>query len=88
DSFDIIVLRDRTAVRVRDKKITAVLPLSDYTYKGLPVVNGRGFEIKVTSQTEVDKFLGEYDSSSDAERSALFAKWVSFDTYRKVVFKA
>ena len=88
DSFDIIVLRDSTAVRIRDKKITAILPLSEYSYEGLPVVNGRGFEIKVTSQADVDKFLGEYNSSSDSERSALFAKWVTFDTYRKVVFKA
>lgn len=88
DSFDIIVLRDKTAIRVRDKKITAILPLSEYSYEGLPVVNGRGFEIKAASQADVDKFLGEYSSSSDAERSALFAKWVSFDTYRRVVFKA
>ncbi|MCI5752311.1 MAG: GTP-binding protein [Oscillospiraceae bacterium] len=88
DSFDIIVLRDSTAIRIRDKKISAILPLSEYSYDGLPVVNGRGFEIKVTSQADVDKFLGEYNSSSDSERSALFAKWVTFDTYRKVVFKA
>ncbi|MDY2848171.1 MAG: GTP-binding protein, partial [Oscillospiraceae bacterium] len=88
DSFDIIVLRDSTAIKIRDKKISAILPLSEYSYDGLPVVNGRGFEIKVTSQADVDKFLGEYNSSSDSERSALFAKWVTFDTYRKVVFKA
>lgn len=87
DSFDIIVLRDSTAITVRDKKITSIIPLSDYSYNNLPVVNGRGFEIKLSSQADTEKFLSEYDSASDSERSALFAEWLSFDTYRKVVFK-
>ena len=37
DSFDCIVLRDGVAVRIRDKKITAILPASEYTYDGVPV---------------------------------------------------
>jgi len=44
DSFDIIVLRDSVAVKVRDRKITDIVPTSEYSYGGVPVVNGRGFE--------------------------------------------
>lgn len=45
DSFDIIVLRDSVAVKVRDRKITDIVPTSEYSYGGVPVVNGRGFEV-------------------------------------------
>ena len=31
DSFDCIVLRDGVAVKIRDKKITAILPVEEYT---------------------------------------------------------
>ncbi|MGN0642902.1 MAG: sulfate adenylyltransferase subunit 1 [Huintestinicola sp.] len=85
-SFDIIVLRDKAAVKVRDKKIEAIIPVSEYTYGGYPVVNGRGFEVKAQSEEEIKQFLAEYDASGDSEKPAFFAKWVSFDTYRKVVF--
>ena len=49
DSFDIIVLRDSVAVKVRDRKITDIVPTSEYSYGGVPVVNGRGFEVLADS---------------------------------------
>jgi sulfate adenylyltransferase subunit 1 len=81
ESFDIIVLRDMVAVKVRDKKITEIIPADKYTYGGVPLINGRGFEIKVSSQEEAEKFLKEYESSDNE----FFSKWMRFDTYRKVV---
>ena len=71
DSFDIIVLRDSVAVKVRDRKITDIVLTSEYSYGGVPVVNGRGFE-------------GLADSNNDAD---FFAKWVKFDTYRKIAIQ-
>ncbi len=85
DSFDIIVLRDSTAIKVRDKKITEIIPSSDYSYGGYPVINGRGFEVKVKSDEEAKAFLSEYTATPDGGQSAFFEKWVSFDTYRKVI---
>ncbi|MGN0667499.1 MAG: sulfate adenylyltransferase subunit 1 [Huintestinicola sp.] len=87
DSFDIIVLRDNAAVKVRDKKITDILPLSEYSYGEVPVVNGRGFAINADSQDKINEFLETYYGTPDSEKNSFFAKWVSFDTYRKVVFK-
>lgn len=85
DSFDIIVLRDGVSIRVRDKKITEIISTSDYTYDNVPVVNGRGFEIKVSSSEDVKAFLDEYKSrNNDAD---FFGKWVNFNTYRKVTVK-
>lgn len=88
DSFDIIILRDNAAVRVRNRKITDIIPLSDYSYGNVPVVNGRGFEVKADSQEKIGEFLLEYSQTQDSEKNNFFAKWVRFDTYRKVVFKA
>ena len=85
DSFDIIVLRDGVSIRVRDKKITEIISTSDYIYDNVPVVNGRGFEIKVSSNEDVKAFLDEYKSrNNDAD---FFGKWVNFNTYRKVTVK-
>lgn len=85
DSFDIIVLRDSVAVKVRDKKITEITPVSEYSYGNVPVINGRGFEVKVSSQEDAESFLKEYNGeNSDGE---FFSKWMKFDTYRKVVLQ-
>ena len=86
DSFDIIVLRDQVAVRVRNKKITAILPAADYVYDHVPVINGRGFAVLADSNEKVQQFLQEYAATSEADQTAFFAKWVRFDTYRKVIF--
>ncbi len=80
DSFDIIVLRDSVAVKVRDKKITEIITSDEYTYSGAPLINGRGFEVKVFSQEDAEKFLQEYENADNG----FFTKWMNFDTYRKV----
>jgi sulfate adenylyltransferase subunit 1 len=87
DSFDVLVLRDRTAVKVRDRKITEIIPVSDYTYGGVPVVNGRGFKILAESESDVKKFLEDYAETNEREKNSFFAKWLRFDTYRKVVLQ-
>lgn len=86
ESFDIIVLRDSVAVKVRDKKITEIIPTSEYQYGNVPVVNGRGFEVKATSDEEIKNFLAEYKAYEDDNNNDFFTKWLDFDTYRKVVF--
>ena len=72
DSFDIIVLRDSVAVKVRDRKITDIVPTSEYSYDGVPVVNGRGFEVLADSNEKIQQFLSEYSnlkSINDSRRS-------------------
>ena len=86
DSFDIIVLRDKVAVRVRNKKITAILPAADYVYDHVPVINGRGFAVLADYNEQVQQVLQEYAATNEADQTAFFAKWVRFDTYRKVIF--
>lgn len=87
DSFDIIVLRDSVVVKVRDRKITDIVPTSEYRYGGVPVVNGRGFEVLADSNEKIQQFLSEYSNLKSINDANFFAKWVKFDTYRKIAIQ-
>lgn len=87
NSFDIIVLRDSVAVKVRDRKITDIVPTSEYRYGGVPVVNGRGFEVLADSNEKIQQFLSEYSNLKSINDADFFAKWVKFDTYRKIAIQ-
>lgn len=87
DSFDIIVLRDSVAVKVRDRKITDIVPTSEYSYDGVPVVNGRGFEVLADSNEKIQQFLSEYSNLKSINDADFFAKWVKFDTYRIIAIQ-
>lgn len=87
DSFDIIVLRDSVAIKVRDRKITDIVSTSEYSYGGVPVVNGRGFEILADSNEKIQQFLSEYSNLKSINDADFFAKWVKFDTYRKIAIQ-
>lgn len=87
DSFDIIVLRDSVAVKVRDRKITDIVPTAEYSYGGVPVVNGRGFEVLADSNEKIQQFLSEYSNLKSINDADFFAKWVKFDTYRKIAIQ-
>lgn len=87
DDFDIIILRDSTAVKVRGKRIAKITDVGEYLYDGFPVINGRGFEIKVNSDEDVSRLLREYAEAGEIGREEFFKKWTVFDTYRKVVIK-
>ncbi len=86
DSFDILVLRDNTAVKIRNKKITDILPLHDYRYDSVPLVNGRGFAINIGSSKDLSVFLENYRQLTPAKENEFFSEWFRFNTYRKVVF--
>lgn len=87
DSFDIIVLRDSVAVKIRDRKITNIVLTSEYSYGGVPVVNGRGFEVLADSNEKIQQFLSEYSNLKSINDADFFAKWVKFDTYRKIAIQ-
>ena len=87
DSFDIIVLRDKVAVQVREKKITAIVALNDYEYTGVPLINGRGFELKIADKAQAEQFLKELDELNGNLNSDFFNKWAVFEKYRKIVFQ-
>lgn len=86
DSFDILILRDKVFVEVRNQKIAQIGALSEYRYNELPVVNGRGFAIRIFSEQEKDVFLQEMKEAAPDEEGMLLNKWMDFGTYRQVIF--
>jgi sulfate adenylyltransferase, large subunit len=88
DNFDILVLRDLVAIEVRDKKIVNIKSIEDYKYQGVPIINGRGFEVKVNSDDEVKLFLNEYKGTDEKTLGEFLSKWAKFETYRNIVFRS
>ncbi|XFO67369.1 Sulfate adenylyltransferase subunit 1 [Sporomusa silvacetica DSM 10669] len=86
DSFDILILRDKVVVKIRNQKIFEIAKIEDYSYSGYPVVNGRGFEIKVYSDEDVKQFLHDYRNRKESEEADILNIWMKFDTYRQVIF--
>ena len=85
DDFDIIVLRDRTAVSVRGRKIVRLQRFADYVYDGkVPVVNGRGFAVQAADHAALREFIEEYEQSDEQTLPELFGKWLKFETYRQI----
>lgn len=87
ESFDIIVLRDKVAIKIRDSIIQEIIPVVEYHYEGFPVTNGRGFAVQANSEEEIQKFLQEYREADERTEVEFLNKWVRFDTYRRVVFQ-
>lgn len=88
ENIDILVLRDWAAIKVRDKKIMDIQSMDEYKYTGIPIVNGRGFAVKARSQEEVDTFLKEYRETDERNQRDFLNKWVTFDTYRRIIFQS
>ncbi|MBC2580789.1 sulfate adenylyltransferase subunit 1 [Clostridium sp. DJ247] len=86
ENVDILVLRDWVAIKVRDKKISDIQSIDEYKYTGVPVINGRGFAVKVNSSEETLEFLNEYKKINKENEVEFLNKWVSLETYRRVVF--
>lgn len=81
--FDIVVLRDGIAVKVRDCVIESIAGLDEYAYSGVPVVNGRGFGIKIKNKADLKSFLEE---SKNEDSPEFYNKWLDFNAYRKIAF--
>lgn len=52
-------------------------------YTGLPVVNANGFAVGVSSQKDFENFLKDRKSM---DRQEFNAKWLTFETYRRIIF--
>ena len=77
--------RDAATIEKNESRIAEITAADQYHYGNVPVINGRGFEIKVHSDEDVKQLLNEYEKAGIAGREEFFRKWASFNTYRKVV---
>lgn len=85
DDLDIIVMRDKVAVQVRERKVVKLLTFGEYEYDGtVPIVNGRGFAVLAKTNDDVERFMFEYENADERTLPELSGKWLNFGTYRKI----
>ncbi|MDY5408653.1 GTP-binding protein [Veillonella caviae] len=82
--FDIIVIRDKVAISIRNEQIANIIALRDYQYSELPILNGRGFALAIHNETDYEDFYQSLDTSFTED---WYDKWVDFGVYRRIVFK-
>ncbi|MCC8073519.1 MAG: GTP-binding protein [Clostridiales bacterium] len=83
--FDILALDSSVAIQIRNAVITNLIPIDNYSYSGLPIVNGKGFSININSNDDLKSF---FEDMKNKDKQQLYEKWMKFETYRKVVFSA
>ena len=85
DYFDILSVESGAAVFIRNRKIEDIVPLSDYQYVGLPIMDEKGFALKIGVKAELDAYLKEYQGLQKSEKVEFHDKWSRFETYRRIV---
>lgn len=81
--FDILAVDSGAYVQIRDDKVAEVGAIENYRYTGLPVVNANGFAVGISSQKDFENFLKDRKSM---DRQEFNAKWLTFETYRRIIF--
>ena len=85
--FDIIILNESAAISIREEKITKIIKLDEYEYKKIPLINGRGFGIKVNNEEQFNEFISEYKAVTNANELAKFSnKYFFLNQYRELKF--
>lgn len=85
DYFDIIALDDAAAILIRDQKVFDIIPLSEYRYQGLPVLDEKGFALKIHGASDMKELLMEYSETDSDKKQEFHNKWFKFETYRRIV---
>jgi sulfate adenylyltransferase subunit 1 len=86
EDLDVLVLRDWTFIKIRNKKITEMNSIDSYQYSGKQIANGRGFRVNVHSAEELEAFFEEYRKIGDDREAEFMNKWVTFEAFRRVIF--
>nr|WP_092072503.1 GTP-binding protein [Dendrosporobacter quercicolus]NSL48514.1 50S ribosome-binding GTPase [Dendrosporobacter quercicolus DSM 1736]SDM43084.1 bifunctional enzyme CysN/CysC [Dendrosporobacter quercicolus] len=90
-SFDVLDPKAKLAAQIRNFKLEAVLPLSEYYYAAVPVVDTQGAFIKIDSADNYQKFLAELPALTGSQsRSAAIAanKWLDFGRFRVIRYSS
>jgi sulfate adenylyltransferase subunit 1 len=85
DYFDIIAIDDGVAVLIRNRQVFNIVSLKDYQYMGLPILDERGFALKIKSEADLDNFMYEHKNMDKDNRLEFHNKWSKFETYRRIV---
>lgn len=85
DYFDILAVDSSAVVLIRNREVQDIIHLEDYQYAGLPVLDERGFALRIKGTADLDNFLYEYKNLNKEKRLEFHNKWSKFETYRRIV---
>lgn len=85
DYFDIVAVDNDAAILIRNRKVQDIICLKDYQYMGLPVLDERGFALKIKCEADLNNFLYEHKNLDKENRLEFHNKWSKFETYRRIV---
>ncbi|MDR2200225.1 MAG: GTP-binding protein [Deltaproteobacteria bacterium] len=86
ENFDVVVFRDGVAVLIREGRVYEILPLGDYEYSGLPVVNGSGYAVSCRSQKEWIHARDAFLAKGRRNEAELAQRYLDFNAYRRIAF--
>lgn len=86
-NFDIILLNESGFVKIRNKKVTAIGNLANYEFEKVPLINGRGFGVKITTSESFADFLKEFNAVKNSAELAIFSnKYFFLNQFRTLKF--
>lgn len=86
DYFDILALKDQSVIQIRNKTVTQILNIGEYQYTGLPLVNERGYAIRVASIEDVNEYIDLYQRYNQRGGFKEYQKFLRYETYRGIIF--
>ena len=87
DDFDIILLNAAGFVKIRGAKVDSIGQLEDYVFEKIPLVNGRGFGLKVNSAESFAEFLRRFKAIENVRELADFSnKYFFLNQFRELKF--
>ena len=85
--FDIIILAEKLTVSIRNEMVSNICKLEEYTFQKVPLVNGRGFGIKVNTAEQFGQFLKDYQEVKNPHELAVFSnKYFFLKQFRELKF--
>lgn len=86
DYFDILALNDQTVIQIRNKAVAQMIPVDEYQYTGLPLVNEKGYAICVASIEDVNEYIHLYQHFNHRDGVKEYQKFLRYETYRGIIF--
>ncbi|MEG6584691.1 sulfate adenylyltransferase subunit 1 [Dendrosporobacter sp. 1207_IL3150] len=87
ENFDVFDLKAKLAAKIRNFKLQDLVPLSEYTFESVPVIDSKGSYIKIASNDDYVNFKHDLELLTNWEnkKSALQAnKWLDFSKFRTI----
>lgn len=85
ENFDLISLELNFVAKIRSGKFFGLIPMYEYSYEGVQIINEKGFGINVFSQKDLENLREEYKTEGYGEN--LFNKWFDVKKSRTLKFK-